>query len=256
MTILYFIALVVFLFMSLIFVLSVLLRRMDIVDAAWGCGFALVAITSFIVGHHSIGLNVQTLVTGLVCVWGARLAYHIVRRLLKHPEDKRYVAIRNQWKQLPLLRSYVQIYLLQGALIVLTSVAVIHINIFPSDALSIWALAGSIVWLTGFLFESIGDAQLRRHLASGSKALMTTGLWRYTRHPNYFGEATMWWGIFIIALGTQFGWVGIITPVIISYLLLFVSGVPLTEKGMASRPGWQTYKKRTSIFLPLPPKKV
>ena len=115
-----------------------------------------------------------------------------------------------------------------------------------------------MVWLIGFFFEVVGDYQLKTFLANPKNKgkLMTPGLWRYTRHPNYFGEATMWWGIAIIALATPYGWVAIITPVLITYLLLFVSGVPMTEKSFAGKPGWDRYKRQTSIFLPLPPKEV
>lgn len=245
-------------FQSILFVVSRLLRRTDIIDAAWGpsfivCAFAAIALNPF---NSALGANPQTIVTLLVTAWGARLAWHITRRLLKHPEDKRYVELRKDWKGNVALNTYVRIFLVQALLALVISIAVIHINLSKFSELTIWTYAGVTVWLVGFAFESIGDAQLKRHLQKKSGTLMTTGLWRYTRHPNYFGEATMWWGIFIIALGTPYGWIGIITPVVITYLLLFVSGIPMTEKAFEGRTGWAAYKKRTSIFLPLPPKKV
>ena len=139
---------------------------------------------------------------------------------------------------------------------VIVSAAVITVNLSNATGMSVWTAIGATIWIIGFLFESIGDAQLKRHLANpDSKAmLMTSGLWRYTRHPNYFGEATQWWGIWVIALGVPFGWVAIISPLVITYLLLFVSGVPLTEKRFEGRTGWNEYKQRTSKFIPLPPR--
>ena len=137
-------------------------------------------------------------VTALVCIWGLRLAYHIIRRLVRTGEDKRYTAYRHQWGRYLVIRSFLQIYLTQALLALVVSTAVIYTNLFSTGEISVWTVTGGLVWLLGFVFESVGDAQLRRHIATGSKKLLTTGLWRYTRHPNYFGEATMWWGIFII----------------------------------------------------------
>jgi steroid 5-alpha reductase family enzyme len=254
--VLWFLLLAVALFMSLLFVLAQLLGRLDVIDAAWGIAFIIVAAGSFLLRSREIGLNTPTIVTALVCIWGLRLAYHIIRRLVRTDEDKRYTAYRHQWGRYLVIRSFLQIYLTQALLALVVSTAVIYTNLFSTGDISVWTVTGGLVWLLGFVFESVGDAQLRRHIATGSKKLLSTGLWRYTRHPNYFGEATMWWGIFIIALGVPYGWVGILTPAVITYLLLFVSGVPLTEKAMANKSGWKRYAARTSKFLPFPPKKV
>jgi len=117
-------------------------------------------------------------------------------------------------------------------------------------------LAGALVWLAGFLFESVGDRQLAafRSKPENRGRLIASGLWRYSRHPNYFGEALQWWGIAGIALSAPHGWLGLIGPTVITWLLLFVSGVPLLEKKYAGRPDWEEYKKRTSVFVPWPPK--
>ena len=115
---------------------------------------------------------------------------------------------------------------------------------------------GVVVWLIGFYFEVVGDLQLSRFLANPSNkgTLMTSGLWRYTRHPNYFGEVTQWWGIYLIAVSVPYGWVGIIGPALITILILKVSGIPLLEKHKAGQPEWEAYKSRTSKFIPLPPR--
>lgn len=245
-------------FMTVAFLVSKLFRRTDVVDAAWGPAFVVAALASFTLNPFQVGFgwNVQTMVTLLICVWAARLGFVITLRLLTRPEDVRYVELRKNWKGSEALNSYGRIFLVQAVLATLVSSAVIHINLSPSEPIGPWALLGGAVWLAGFLFETVGDFQLRRHIADPTNKgkLMTRGLWRYTRHPNYFGEATMWWGVFLMALTTPYGWLALVTPVIITYLLLFVSGVPTTERVLEGRAGWAEYKRRTSIFFPLPPK--
>lgn len=249
----------VFGFMVLMFVISRFAKRTDVVDAAWGPAFAVAAVSSFIFNKFelAIGMNVQTLVTILVIIWAGRLSFTITKRLLKKPEDVRYVNLRKEWKGNEFANTFVRIFAVQALLATLISSAVIHINLSLPTELSTYAYVGLAIWLVGFLFESVGDLQLKRFLGDTKNKgkLMTSGLWHYTRHPNYFGEATMWWGVFVIALSTPYGWLGIVTPVVITYLLLFVSGVPMTEKAFEGRPGWSTYVKRTSKFLPLPPNK-
>lgn len=244
-------------FMTLVFIVSWKLRRTDIVDISWGLAFVVAAVASFLVNdyHVKIGWNVQTLTTALVIVWAARLSYAMYKRIRSHPEDKRYAALRRNWKGNIALNTYLRVFVIQGILATLISIAVIHINSSLPTTLDTYAYAGLAVWTIGFLFEAIGDLQLKRFLAKPANKgkLMTEGLWKYTRHPNYFGEATMWLGIFIIALSTPYGWVAVIAPVMIGYLLLFVSGVPLTEKAFENKPGWSAYKNRTSKFVPLPP---
>ena len=130
------------------------------------------------------------------------------------------------------------------------------INKYASGEINLLVIIGFIVWLIGFYFESVGDKQLANfiHNPENKGKLMTEGLWKYSRHPNYFGEVTQWWGIWIIALSVPYGWVAIIGPITITILILFVSGVPLLEKKYKGRSDFEAYKKRTSIFIPLPPK--
>lgn len=249
--------LAVLVWMTAAYVVARTARRMDVVDVAWSGAFVVAAGTSFGLNMHGlrVGWNVQTVVTLLVVAWALRLGYHIARRLLSHKEDKRYVALRKKWRGFVALNMYVRVFFVQAMLATAISLAVIHINLAEPSPLGSWAFIGIVVWILGFGFEAIGDWQLRQHLAKSPKTLMTSGLWRYTQHPNYFGESLQWVGIAIMALGTEFGWVGIISPLIITYLLLFVSGVPLTEKAFKGRRGWSAYKKRTSVFVPWLPRK-
>ena len=155
------------------------------------------------------------------------------------------------------IKMFVKIYLLQLVLNFLINLPTIVTNLRDQAGWGVVATVGLAVWLTGFYFEVVGDSQLRKHKANPDNKgkLLTTGLWRYTRHPNYFGEATQWWGILIMAVsgGTRF-WL-IISPIIITLFLLYVSGVPLLEKKYAGRADWEAYKKKTSKFFPLPPRR-
>ena len=240
-------------YITIVFAIAWRLKRLDIVDIAWGGGFIVAALTSLLLGSGGV---LQLFVTTLVIIWGMRLGYYIFKRVRSSKEDPRYMDMRARWRGNPAVNAYTRIFLVQGVLAVIVSAAVIMVNLSNATGMSVWTAIGATIWIIGFLFESIGDAQLRRHLANPDNkgVLMTSGLWRYTRHPNYFGEATQWWGIWVIALGVPFGWVAVISPLAITYLLLFVSGVPLTEKRFEGRPGWNEYKQRTSKFIPLPPR--
>jgi len=245
----------VLVYMTIVFVISQRLRRLDIVDVAWGGAFIVIALASLLLGNKG---ELHYLVSCLVAIWGLRLSFYILKRLKNSSgEDPRYVAMRTTWRGNKAVNAYFRVFMAQGILALLVSTGVVIINLSSETLLDIAAILGTIIWLIGFLFESIGDSQLRAHLANpvNKGKLMTSGLWRYTRHPNYFGEAVQWWGIFIMAFGVPFGWIGIISPVLITILLVFVSGVPPTEKRFEGRPGWDVYKKRTSMFIPLPSKK-
>ncbi len=138
----------------------------------------------------------------------------------------------------------------------LISLPVIFINTYSLEGFEWLALIGVLIWGLGFYFESVGDAQLAKFIKDPANKgkLMQSGLWRYTRHPNYFGEVTQWWGIFMVALLVPSGWLSIIGPITITYLILKVSGIPMLEKKMEQNPEFAEYKKRTSAFIPLPPR--
>jgi steroid 5-alpha reductase family enzyme len=257
-----FCTLAVWLFLTFIFIMGKSKNRYDIIDVAWGLTFILIAGVSYLSQRDIVLLSIQTIVTVLVIVWGLRLSLHIYSRWSHSAhEDPRYVAMRHQYARLPggeAVNIYVRVFLVQSLLALLISASILVVN--TSSILlapNLITLVGVSVWLLGYYFEAVGDWQLRKHLADPKNRgkIMTKGLWKYTRHPNYFGEATQWWGIWIIALSVPFGWASITGPLIITALLLFITGVPLTEKRFEGREGWASYKKRTSVFLPLPPKK-
>ena len=248
-------AVILFAYMSLWFLISVVSKRNDVADVAWGLGFVLMTFASFLLSEDP-GMR-GILVGGLVSIWGTRLAWHIHHRNKGKSEDYRYLAWRDQWGKWFYLRSYLQVYLLQGGLLFLIVLPVLLINQQAGPALGLLDALGVAVWVVGFYFESVGDTQLARFIKNPANKgkLMQKGLWAYTRHPNYFGEVTQWWGIGLMALSVPNGWLGLIGPLTITYLILKVSGSPLLEKKMAEHPDFAEYKRRVSVFVPRPPKK-
>jgi steroid 5-alpha reductase family enzyme len=231
--------------------ISLVRKRNDVADIAWGLGFVLVSWVSFYLSPNTErGLLVAVLVT----LWGIRLSLHIFLRNLNKPEDFRYRNWRDSWKHF-YLRSFLQVFILQGLFLYIISLSVIFIQQDPTRHLALIDWAGTTVWVVGFLTESVSDYQLNAFKKKPGHAghIITTGLWRYSRHPNYFGEAVQWWGIFLIALPLSGGWITIVSPLTITWLIRYVSGVPMLERKYAGNAEFEHYKKRTSIFFPLPP---
>lgn len=242
-----------FFYMTFWFILSAVKKRNDIADIAWGLGFILMSWLGICIADVSLrGILVNMLVT----VWGTRLAWHIYKRNRNKHEDYRYAAWRKEWGRLFFLRSYIQVFILQGFFLYLIVQPVIYIHHQPGSRLGIFDLIGLLIWIVGFYFESVGDAQLRQFISrpANKGKIMKEGLWKYSRHPNYFGEVTQWWGLYIIALSVNGAFFTIIGPLTITLLILFVSGVPLLERKYAGRPDYEQYKKTTSVFIPLPKK--
>jgi steroid 5-alpha reductase family enzyme len=245
-------------YMTAWFVVALIRKDNSVADIAWGLGFVLIAAVTLLRGGAWQARPV--LATTLVFIWGLRLAAHILLRNRKRGEDSRYAEWRMKWGRSFVWRSYLQVFLLQGFFLLLVSSAVIHIN-KPIDAglrpLGLLDAVGTAVWVVGFLFEAVGDTQLARFKRDpGSRGkIMNRGLWRYTRHPNYFGEALMWWGIFFLALSVPSGWTAFVSPGLITFLLVRVSGIPMLEKKYAGNAEFQAYARRTSAFIPWFPKK-
>lgn len=248
-------ALILFVYMNLWFVFSLIKKRNDVADIAWGLGFILMAWSAYLLSGN---VGERGLLVGiLVSVWGMRLAWHIYARNKGKAEDYRYLAWRKQWGKWFYIYSYLKVYLLQGALLYIIILPVLVINKNVGPALGWLDIAGAAIWLFGFYFEVVGDAQLSGFIKNPANKgkLMQSGLWAYTRHPNYFGEVTLWWGIWLIALSVPGGLLSAIGPITITFLILKVSGIPLLEQKMAENPEFESYKNRVSMFIPLPPKK-
>lgn len=243
----------IFIWMSCWFIVAQLIKRNDVADIAWGLGFVVLAWTLFF-NRPSVQLSLATL---LVTIWGVRLSTHIFLRNRSKPEDYRYQAWRKEWGKWFVPRSFLQVFMLQGLLLLLISAPIVGLSKNGQDSIHILNLIGFVVWLVGFIFESVGDLQLKEFISNPKNKgkIMQSGLWRYTRHPNYFGEVAQWWGIWLVAYGApSFVW-AIVGPLTITVLILKVSGIPLLEKKYQGNKDFEAYKKRTSVFIPLPPKK-
>lgn len=248
-------AVVVFIYMTLFYIRAQKLKNNSIVDVAWGLGFVVLAILTLITAESMASR--QLVITALVVIWGLRLAWHIGRRNAGKPEDFRYAEMRRRWGDRAAITGFFKIFMLQGLLMYLIGYPLILLNMRLNSGWSFLDWVGLLMWICGFYFQVVGDYQLRQYVRyekKGANDIMMRGLWRYTRHPNYFGEALMWWGIYVIVLNVHSGWLAIFSPILITFLLLKVSGVPLLEKRYADNPVYQEYAGKTSIFFPWLPK--
>jgi steroid 5-alpha reductase family enzyme len=240
---------------SLWFLVALKLRRNDVADIAWGAGFVILAFAGqFLVAVISIrGL----LVLALVTIWGLRLSLHIGLRNRGKSEDPRYRKWREEWGAHARVRAFFQVFLFQGLLAVVILLPVTYILAHQGSDLTWLDALGATIWLVGFGFEAIGDLQLAqfKNDPRNRGRFIASGLWKYTRHPNYFGEVTLWWGIWLIACSISGGWKTVFGPAAITLLILFVSGIPLLEKKYEGNIEYKEYQRRTSAFFPLPPKR-
>ncbi|SDK86069.1 Steroid 5-alpha reductase family enzyme [Actinopolyspora mzabensis] len=241
-------------------------NRYDTIDTAWGAGFALIAVCALSLVRPAFGEVAPPGVAGwlaavLTVVWGVRLALHLHLRNRVKPEDPRYREMLARARRFPAGRMYFRVYLTQ-ALVMWFVALPVQLAQFggsarhPLSAAALWV--GLFVWLVGFAFEAVGDEQLRRfrNRPENAGAVLRTGLWRYTRHPNYFGDACVWWGLYLIACHHQIGVFTLLSPVLMTWLLARGSGKPLLERDIAERrPDYADYVRRTSGFVPWPPKR-
>lgn len=238
--------------------------RVAVVDVAWGLGFVLAALAAGAVGllREAGDAGRTVLLVGLVVVWGGRLAWHIGRRTAAHSEeDPRYEKVLGG--PLPEVGMGVAVRKVFGVQGVALTFVALPVAVGVAREVRWWPLvvAGAVLWLVGIVFEAVGDAQLASYRAQPRDQrppVLDTGLWRYTRHPNYFGDACVWWGIWL-AGGLASGWVAglatVLAPVVMTYFLVFATGARLLEQTMMQRPGYPEYAARTSGFLPLPPRR-
>lgn len=249
-----FTVLAVLLVLGTTFVIAVRVGRHAVVDVAWGLGFVAVAATAYLLGSGDEARRLVVL--GLTAVWGLRLAGHIYLRSRGKGEDPRYDALLSRAPGNPNAYAFTRIYLTQGAVMWFVSLPV-QVAMFQTAGLGAVAAIGVAVWAVGLFFETVGDWQLTRFRNDPATEgqVLDTGLWRYTRHPNYFGDACVWWGLSLVAFSAWPGILTLLSPVVMTWLLANGTGKPLLEKGMASRrPGYDDYVARTSGFFPLPPR--
>ncbi len=248
-------ALVIFVWFVALFVVGQVKHNNSIVDFGWGLGFVLVAVAN--IALNASITTTQLLVCLAVFAWGIRLAYHIAKRNFGKPEDYRYVEMRNKWKKHPVLQAFFKVYMLQAVFMFVVALPIMIVFYGNAPKVTPFAVLGLIVWCVGYFFEVVGDKQLKNFVSKPENKgkIMQSGLWKFTRHPNYFGESVMWWGLATTTLFGELFYLAFVSPLVITWLLLFVSGVPLLEKKYANNAEFLQYAKRTSKFFPLPPKK-
>jgi steroid 5-alpha reductase family enzyme len=249
-------AIAVLVLMLTTWLVSVVLGDASIVDIVWGAGFVLVAWVAFVVADGTEAR--RWLLTLMTTVWGGRLALYLFWRNAGKSEDPRYQAMRRHWGDRFWIISLVTVFLLQGVLMWTVSLPVQMGQVPDSpDSLGIVELIGVLVYAVGLYFEAVGDYQLARFKADPANrgGVMDSGLWRYTRHPNYFGDFCVWWGLFIVAAATGVGVWSIIGPIVMTVFLMRVSGVTMLERTITKRrPGYEEYIARTNTFFPGPPR--
>jgi steroid 5-alpha reductase family enzyme len=228
--------------------------RVSVVDTAWGIGFVLVALVAAVVGSGSGGRRLLLLV--MVGLWGLRLATHLHRRNAGKGEDPRYAAMLEGQPGDPFLVAIRKVYAVQGAAVWFVSLP-IQVSAAAGAGVPWVASLGVVAWALGLAFESVGDRQLRAFKADEANrgTVMDRGLWSWTRHPNYFGDAAVWWGTYLVAASAWPGPLTIASPALMTYFLVFATGARLLERHLAQRPGYAAYQQRTSYFLPRPPRR-
>ncbi|NDJ84530.1 MAG: DUF1295 domain-containing protein [Chloroflexi bacterium] len=242
--------------MTALWLLSLAIKDSSIVDIFWGLGFVILAFVYNIFSEDGYALR-KTLLTALVTIWGVRLAIYIAWRNLGKGEDYRYRNWREQAGESWWWKSYLRVFILQGIIMLIVSVPLLAAQHSGSpDSLTILDGLAVLIWAIGFAFEAGGDLQMALFKAKPDNKgkVLDSGFWRYTRHPNYFGDAVQWWAYFLVALAAG-GWWSIFSPILMTFFLVRVSGVAMLEKTLVeSKPKYRDYIKRTSAFVPMPPR--
>jgi len=251
-------AAVIFSLMLLLWGISLILKNSSIVDIFWGSGFVISAWLYYFLTPAGFDLR-KILLVALVTLWGLRLTIHILTRNWGKPEDFRYQKMRAEAGKSWWIRGLFQVFLLQGILMWLISAPLLAAQYYTQARAFTWIDALAVlVWLIGFFFEAVGDAQLVRFKSNPANKgkLLNKGVWRLTRHPNYFGDAAQWWGFYLLALSAG-GWWTVFSPLLMTLFLVQVSGVVLLEKTLAeTKPGYKEYMATTSAFIPWFPKRL
>jgi steroid 5-alpha reductase family enzyme len=237
------------------FVVAKVVGKHSVIDTTWGLLFVAVALVVFVRSEGHADDVRRWLLLVLPALWGLRLAQHIARRSIGRPEDPRYEQLLAKASGNRDLYALRMVYLLQGVLAFVIA-APILVGGFEGGTVGILAWVGVALWCVGVVFEAVGDAQMERFRRDPAHQgqVIDVGLWRYTRHPNYFGDACVWWGIYLVAADALPGVVTGVAPVLMTLLLTRGSGARILEKHMSARAGWNAYAARTSMFFPRPPK--
>lgn len=240
--------------MLIMWLVSLIRKDASIVDIAWGSGFVIVAWTAYSFSDHVATDRGRSLIVPvLTTIWGLRLTVYLFWRNHGKPEDYRYQAMRTRWGSAFPLVSLLTVFSLQGAVMWVVSLPVQVGSALTNQSANWLLVIGIMVWFIGLVFESVGDWQLARFKTNPKNQgrVLDSGLWRYTRHPNYFGDFLVWWGIYLVTLSLTGMWWTIIGPMVMSIFLMQISGVTLLEKTLTkSKPDYVHYAERTNAFFP------
>jgi steroid 5-alpha reductase family enzyme len=236
--------------MCVCYAICIVQKNNGLVDMFWGMGFVGIAIIAYLYSEQKTTLNL--ILNILVAIWGLRLSIFLGIRNWGKEEDFRYANWRREWGNTFYWRTFLQVHMFQGFFMLLISIPIITINYFPYKLPYLIPIYCSLcICILAILIEAIADYQkyMFRKNTDDKNAFITSGLWKYSRHPNYFGEILFWWGIFIFSIGFEYWYLAIISPAIITFLLLYVSGIPMLEKKYDHNPQYQEYKKKTSALV-------
>ena len=243
-------AVTILVFILIFYVIAQIIKNNSIIDIGWGLGFLTIS-TVLLLSNGNLDIK-DFLITSLIALWGLRLSIHIFLRNAGKGEDYRYAEWRKDWGDKAALNAFYRVFLLQGILILIIALPILFIFNSTDSEFYLTTILGVIIFFTGFLFESTADIQLytfkQKRVNKGK--IIKTGLWKITRHPNYFGEAVLWWGIFILSIDSYLSLIGIVSPLLLNFLLIKVSGIPLLEKKYEGNREWEEYKKMTPAFIP------
>ena len=265
----------IFVFLIIMYFIEIANTNYGLIDVVWSVNFILATVVSFVyttIRYQSIYIS-QIIITALILIWGIRLSYYLAKRNIGKPEDRRYKELREKWGKSANFKAFFIVNMLQAlwAAIIVSPIVVAN-SVYPdvrpgwivfdgNAAELIPLVIGTVFWLIGFYFETVGDRQLRAFVKNPDNKgkIIESGLWKYTRHPNYFGEITMSLSLFIIvislAISNPLIWITIIGPIIYTLLIYFVTGVKRSEDYLKTKNGYEQYMERTGILIPLPPKK-
>jgi len=242
-------ALLLWSYATLWFIISLIIKRNDYADIAWGLGYVVLC------AYHALTKPIHPVLMVsyvLILIWGVRLSVFLYQRNSRKTEDFRYLQWRKEWGKTFYWRSYLQVYLLQALFLLIIISPVLFATSVPDSSWSWYTIMGVIIWANGFYWQSVGDYQLRQFIRQRQtkEEVLQTGLWRYSRHPNYFGEITMWWGLYLVIWPLPGSWPFVIGPLTITWLIRYVSGVPMLERRYRNNLAFQEYKKRVPVLMP------